>query len=178
MSAQPSIFTVSLSNAAWSFARTINSILPPGKLPQPVWAPRPLPRSWERVPMTIGVPRRTLSLCPECNREAVDSVIRGESSVADFKGRPGIIEAQIVEEAGRILMRKACGKHGPLEDVLSNHPPFFKRIESLGLGFGKDFNCVGDEMVHNHGANTIKTGRGTHLIVDLTNRCNMFCSPC
>ena len=53
---------------------------------------------------------------------------------------------------------------------------FFKRMETLA--FGKDFNCAGDEMVHNHGANSIKTGRGTYLIVDLTNRCNMFCSPC
>ena len=96
--------------------------------------------------------------------------------VADFRDRPGIIEAEIVEEAGRILMRKACEKHGPFEDVLSNHPDFFKRMESLG--FGKDFNCAGDEMVHNHGANSIRTGRGTYLIVDLTNRCNMFCSPC
>jgi uncharacterized radical SAM superfamily Fe-S cluster-containing enzyme len=106
----------------------------------------------------------------------VESVIKGERSVADFRDRPGIIEAAIVEEAGRILMRKACEKHGPFEDVLSNHPAFFKRMESLG--FGKDFNCVGDEMVHNHGANSIRTGRGTYLIVDLTNRCNMFCSPC
>jgi len=103
-------------------------------------------------------------------------VIRGEASRADFRDRPGIIEAEILEEAGRILMRKACEKHGPFEDVLSNHPAFFKRMESLG--FGKDFNCAGDEMVHNHGANSIKTGRGTYLIVDLTNRCNMFCSPC
>jgi uncharacterized radical SAM superfamily Fe-S cluster-containing enzyme len=126
--------------------------------------------------MATGVPRRTLSLCPECNREAVDSVIRGESSVTDFSDRPGIIEAQIVEEAGRILMRKACEKHGAFADVLSNHPAFFKRMESLG--FGKDFNCAGDEMIHNHGANSIRTGRGTYLIVDLTNRCNMFCSPC
>jgi len=126
--------------------------------------------------MATGVPRRTLSLCPDCNREAVESVIRGDASLADFRDRPGIIEAEILEEAGRILMRKACEKHGPFEDVLSNHPAFFKRIESLG--FGKDFNCAGDEMVHNHGANSIKTGRGTYLIVDLTNRCNMFCSPC
>jgi len=125
--------------------------------------------------MTTGVPRRTLSLCPECNREAVDSLINGESSLADFRDRPGIIEAQIVEEAERILTRKACAKHGPFEDVLSNHPAFFKRMESLG--FGKDFRCVGEEMVHNHGASAIKTGRGTYLIVDLTNRCNMFCSP-
>jgi uncharacterized radical SAM superfamily Fe-S cluster-containing enzyme len=102
-------------------------------------------------------------------------VVRGEASLADFRDRPGIVEAEILEEAGRILMRKACEKHGPFEDVLSNHPAFFKRMESRG--FGKDFNCVGDEMVHNHGANSIRTGRGTYLIVDLTNRCNMFCSP-
>jgi uncharacterized radical SAM superfamily Fe-S cluster-containing enzyme len=176
MSAQPASFARSLSNAAWVLAENINSILPQGKLRQPSWATSPLPRSWERVPMAIGVPRRTLSLCPECNREAVDSVTRGESSVADFRNEPGIIEAEIVEEAGRILMRKACEKHGPFEDVLSNHPAFFKRMESLG--FGRDFNCAGGEKVHNHGANGIKTGRGTYLIVDLTNRCNMFCSPC
>jgi uncharacterized radical SAM superfamily Fe-S cluster-containing enzyme len=176
MSVQTANLFRSISNAAWSFGRNINSILPHGKLPQPSWAPGPLPRSWERVPMVTGVPRRTLSLCPDCNREAVDGVISGEASLADFRDRPGIIEAEILEEAGRILMRKACDKHGPFEDVLSNHPAFFKRMESLG--FGKDFSCAGDELVHNHGANSIKTGRGSYLIVDLTNRCNMFCSPC
>ncbi len=126
--------------------------------------------------MTMGVPRRTLSLCPECNREGVEAVTRGESSVDDVRERPGIIAAEIIEEAGRILMRKACEKHGPFEDVLSNHPAFFRRMESLG--FGQDFKCAGDEAVHNHGVNSIRTGRGTYLIVDLTNRCNMFCSPC
>ena len=63
--------------------------------------------------------RRTLSLCPNFNREAVDSVIRSASGVSDFRHSPGIIDAEIVEEAGRILMRKACEKHGPFEDVLS-----------------------------------------------------------
>jgi uncharacterized radical SAM superfamily Fe-S cluster-containing enzyme len=176
MSAQPARFTRSLSNAVWSFARNINSIVPHGQLPEPSWAPSPIPRSCERESMATGVPRRTLSLCPDCNREAVEAVTSGEASPTDFRVRPGIIEAEIVEEAGRILMRKACEKHGPFEDVLSNHPEFFKRMESLG--FGKDFACAGDEMVHNHGANSIKRGRGTYLIVDLTNRCNMFCSPC
>jgi uncharacterized radical SAM superfamily Fe-S cluster-containing enzyme len=176
MSVQTANLFRSISNAAWSIGRNINSLMPLGKLPQPSWAPSALPRSWERVAMTTGVPRRTLSLCPDCNREAVDGVIRGEESLADFRDRPGIIEAEILEEAGRILMRKACEKHGPFEDVLSNHSAFFKRMETLG--FGKDFNCAGDELVHNHGANSIRTGRGTYLIVDLTNRCNMFCSPC
>jgi hypothetical protein len=127
MSAQPASFTKSLSNAAWSFAKNINSIFPHGKLPQPSWAPSPFPRSWERDPMAIGVPRRTLSLCPDCNREAVEAVTRGEANLADFRDRPGIIEAEILEEAGRILMRKACEKHGPFEEVFSNHPAFFKR---------------------------------------------------
>ena len=176
MPAEPVSFTKSLSNAVWSVARNVNSMFSHGKPTQPSWAPSQHPRSWERVPMATGVPRRTLSLCPECNREAVDTVIRGESSIADFGDRPGIIDAEIVEEAGRVLMRKACEKHGPFEDLLSNHPEFFKRMESLA--FGRDFNCVGDEMVHNHGANSIRTGRGSYLIVDLTNRCNMFCSPC
>ena len=65
MSAQPASFTRTLSNAAFSFARNINSILPHGKLPQPPWAPGPLPRCWERDPIASGVPRRTLSLCPD-----------------------------------------------------------------------------------------------------------------
>ena len=58
--------------------------------------------------MAAGVPRRTLSLCPDCNREAVDAVINGDAAIADFRDKPGIIEAEILEEAGRILMRKAC----------------------------------------------------------------------
>ena len=176
MSAQPASFVRSASNTAWSFARNINAILPMGQLPQPSWAPNELPKSWERMRMITGVPRKTLSLCPGCTQEATDAVVNGHSTIADFRDRPGIIEAEILEEAGRILMRKACEKHGPFEDVLSDHPGFFRRMESLA--FGRDFRCVGDERIHNHGANSIKTGRGSYLIIDLTNRCNMACSPC
>jgi uncharacterized radical SAM superfamily Fe-S cluster-containing enzyme len=96
--------------------------------------------------------------------------------MTDFRDRPGIIDAEILEEAGRILIRKACEKHGPFEDVLSCHPAFFKRMESLA--FGRDFSCTHDRDVHDHGANSIRSGRGTYLIVDMTNRCNMVCSPC
>ena len=94
------------------------------------------------------------SLCPECNRKAVEAVIKGEATIADFRDRPGIIDAKILEEAGRILMRKACEKHGPLEDVLSSHPAFFRRMESLA--FGRDFGCTDDCDVHNHGPNAIE----------------------
>src|SRR5262249_21054253 len=103
MSAQAASLLRSVSNAAWSFAKNINSILPAGNLPQPSWAPAALPKSWERLPIKMGVPRQTLSLCPECNHEAVEAVVRGEASLADLRDRPGIIEADIVEEAGRVL---------------------------------------------------------------------------
>ena len=106
MSAQTTNLLRSVSNAAWSFARNINSILPAGNLPQPSWAPAPLPKSSERVPMKMGVPRRTLSLCPECNREAVEATVSGDSSLADFRDRPGIVDAEILEEAGRIFERR------------------------------------------------------------------------
>src|SRR5712671_460345 len=164
------------SSAAWTIASSVNRVLPEGALPAPNWAPGRLLKKHQRTPMGTGVPRRTLSLCPECNREAVEAVIRGQSDVAGFRQRPGIIDAEILEEGGRILMRKACEKHGPFEDVHYDHPDFFRWMESLA--FGRDFRCVGDERVHNHGANSIKTGRGSYLIVDLTNRCNMVCSPC
>jgi 7,8-dihydro-6-hydroxymethylpterin dimethyltransferase len=176
MSAQPPSFVQSISKRALLCAKSIASILPQHELPRPAWAPSELPRSWERMPMTTGVPRKTLSLCPHCNREAVEAVISGNATVDDFRERPGVIDAEIVEEAGQILIRKACDRHGPFQDVLSNHPKFFKRMESLA--FGKDFDCTNDQSVHNHGPNSIRKGRGTYLIVDLTNRCNMFCSPC
>ena len=164
------------SNTAWLASNAINRILPDGNLPSPRWAPGRLLKQRDRMPIHTGVPRRTLSLCPDCNHEAVEAVLKGEIAVADFRDNPGIIEAEIVEEGGRILMRKACERHGPFEDALSNHPDFFRKMERLA--FGRDFQCIDDCSVHGHGANSIRSGRGTYLIVDLTNRCNMLCSPC
>jgi len=160
----------------WKVLRKINSLLPEGDLPSPSWAPGRLLKQRERTPMAVGVPRRTQSLCPDFNREAVERVLKGEMDLADFRDNPGVVEAQILEEGGRILMRKACERHGPFEDALSNHPDFFRKMERLA--FGRDFGCADDCGVHGHGPNRITSGRGTFLVVDLTNRCNMMCSPC
>jgi uncharacterized radical SAM superfamily Fe-S cluster-containing enzyme len=164
------------SNLAWHISKVANDVFPEGHMPAPSWAPGRLPKSWERAPMVTGIPRKTFSLCPNCNREITDAVVRGAVEVAGFRDDPGIIEAEIVEECGRILMRKVCAKHGPFEDVLSNHSDFFRRMERLA--FGADIECMGDQEVHDHGPNAIRRGRGSYLIVDLTNRCNMVCSPC
>ena len=164
------------ANAIWKVTRPINSTLPEGHLPSPKWAPGPLLKRGQRQPMDQGVPRKTLSLCPDCNNEAVEAVLKGEMNITAFRDNPGILEAAIVEDGGRILMRKACDRHGPFEDALSNHPGFFQKMERLA--FGRDFACVDDCNVHDHGPNSTRSGRGTSLIVDLTNRCNMMCSPC
>jgi uncharacterized radical SAM superfamily Fe-S cluster-containing enzyme len=164
------------SNAAWLVSKAVNGAFPEGKSPSPSWAPGRLLKQRDRTPMATGIPRKTWSLCPDCNHEAVEAVLNGESDVTHFRDNPGIMEAEIVEEGGRILMRKACQRHGPFEDVLSHHPDFFRKMERLA--FGRDFACVDDCHVHRHGANSIRSGRGTYLIVDLTNRCNMMCSPC
>ena len=165
-----------IANVGWKVLQPINSALRERVLPAPKWAPGPLLKSGQRRPLELGVPRKTSSLCPDCNREAAVAVLSGEHEIADFRDRPGIIDSEILEEGGRILMRKVCDRHGPFEDTLSNHPDFFRRMERLA--FGRDFECAHDQDVHNHGPNSIRSGRGSHLIVDLTNRCNMMCSPC
>src|SRR6266436_1245701 len=129
----------SVSNGAWQVSKAINRVFPEANLPSPCWAAGRLLKQRDRTPMDTGVPRKTLSLCPECNREAVEAVLKGEIEPADFRDNPGIIEAEILEEGGRILMRKACEKHGPFEDALSNHPDFFRKMERLA--FGRDFEC-------------------------------------
>ena len=44
--------------------------------------------------------------------------------------------------------------------------------------YGRDLRTSGDDTVHCLGASNIKYGRGAVLNIDLTNRCNMMCSPC
>ena len=177
---RPHVFgSISLSaaaNAAWCLSCKATRLLPERSRSAPAWAPASLPKSHDRSIPPFGVPRRTQSLCPRCNAEAVSSVLSGFSNVTDFRSDQGVIDAHILEDSGRILMRKTCAKHGTFEDVLSTSPAFFKRMESLY--FGHDFACAGHTNGHDHGPSTVRTGRGIALIVDLTNRCNLKCSPC
>ena len=165
------------ANLLWKAFQAVNRALPEGELPAPKWAPGKMLKSYERSAPTLGFPRVTDSLCPKCVPEVRNSIIRGERDISTMVDEnPGEIKAHILEENGRILMRKVCDKHGPFEDVLSTSPDFTRRIE--GLFFGRDFRCAEDADIHRHGNSTIKYGRGAVLTVDLTNRCNMMCNPC
>ena len=135
-----------LADLSWKAFQVLNRRLPEGELPTPKWAPGKMLKSHERSAPTLGFPRSTDSLCPKCVPEVRSAIIRGETEISSLVNEnPGEIKAQIVEEGGRVLMRKVCEKHGPFEDVLSTSPAFSRRIE--GLFFGRDFKCAEDEDV-------------------------------
>ena len=166
-----------LANIAWNTFQVVNKRIPEGESIQPKWAPGKLLKSYERTAPPLGFPRKTDSLCPRCVKEVRDSIINGQTELISLiNENPGELKADILEENGKVIMRKTCLKHGTIEDTLSVDPDFTRRIE--GLFFGRDFKCSDDEDVHHHGASTIKFGRGAVLTVDLTNRCNMMCNPC
>src|SRR5439155_578170 len=84
-----------------------------------------------RSAIPLGVPRTTRSLCPDCVIETRNAVLDGRTDINVLKRDPGVINAEISEEAGRVLMRKICQIHGRFEDVLATDAAFFRRMERL-----------------------------------------------
>jgi uncharacterized radical SAM superfamily Fe-S cluster-containing enzyme len=143
----------------------------------PKWSDKPLLKSWQKSKPTLGFPRTTDSLCPNCVIEAREDILSGKKDVSILLNeKVGEIKAQIIERDGQIWMVKECPQHGKVEDLMAIDSDFLKHIESLFPG--RDISAHNDEKLHNHGSSTIKYGRGAVLTVDLTNRCNMMCDPC
>ncbi len=166
-----------MADIGWKAFQAVNRAIPEGESIKPAWAAEPLLKSYERTAPPLGFPRETDSLCPKCVKSVREGVISGDIPLNILMdSHPGEIKAQIVEENGQVLMRKACPTHGEFEDVLATDARFLERIE--GLFFGRDFKSAEDNHVHHHGSSDIKFGRGAVLTVDLTNRCNMMCNPC
>lgn len=143
----------------------------------PKWSDKPLLKSWQKSKPTLGFPRTTDSLCPQCVIEAREAIISGKRDVSVLiDEKIGEIKAQIIERDGQIWMIKDCATHGHFEDIMAIDSKFLKHIETMFPG--RDIQAHNDEKLHNHGTSTIKYGRGSVLTVDLTNRCNMMCDPC
>ncbi|MFO0673128.1 MAG: hypothetical protein U0235_26515 [Polyangiaceae bacterium] len=103
-------------------------------------------------------------------------ILSGKRALSELvTGKPGEIKARIVEDDGKIVMKKSCPKHGEIVDVMSMDPAFLARIEKLYPG--RDYLAPLSEL-RSHGSSSVKFGRGAVLTVDLTNRCNMMCDPC
>ena len=159
----------------WPLVQRLNEKVE-GPSAHPKWAPAPLLKRKERTFPTLGFPRETDSLCPACVKEARAAVLSGERDLSALvTDKPGEIRAKIVEEGGQVWMKKTCPKHGAIEDLMAVDAAFLKRIERLYPG--RDY-LAPLTALRDHGTSSIQYGRGSVLVVDLTNRCNMMCDPC
>jgi uncharacterized radical SAM superfamily Fe-S cluster-containing enzyme len=164
------------AKGAWAAYDAFISVKPNAAF-TPKWSELPLQKSWQKVKPPLGWPRETDSLCPNCVREARQSIVDGKQDHKILLNeKVGEIKATITEKDGKIVMMKDCPIHGHFEDVMAMDPAFFKHLEEAFPG--SDIRSHNDEKLHNHGSSTIKYGRGSVLTIDLTNRCNMMCDPC
>ncbi|HSE24086.1 MAG TPA: radical SAM protein [Pyrinomonadaceae bacterium] len=165
-----------LAGKTFNLIQSVNKFRPNPSF-TPKWSEKPLLKSWQKSKPTLGWPRTTDSLCPNCVIEAREAILSGKKDVSVLiNEKVGEIKAQIIERDGEIWMIKDCPQHGHFEDMMAIDAKFLTHIEKMFPG--RDIDAHNDEKLHNHGSSTVKYGRGAVLTVDLTNRCNMMCDPC
>src|SRR4030043_309570 len=111
-------------------------------------------------PVPKGLPKKTESLCPECL---------------------SIIPATIREENGKVVMEKACPKHGSFKDVVWSDVDMYLRAEKWAKdGVGVQNPLVTDATVcpRDCGLCNLHLSHTGLANVDLTNRCNLRCPIC
>ncbi len=113
----------------------------------------------QQVP--LGLPKVINSLCPDCKK---------------------VIKARILEEEGKIVMRKKCKEHGECFDIIYNHAELYKKIErwtfedAPGLTNPKIKNAT--RCPQQCGLCNMHISRACLTNIDLTNRCNLRCPIC
>ncbi len=91
-----------------------------------------------------------------------------------------VIDAELWEVDGKVLMKKSCPDHGSFEDVYWSDYKEYMRAEQyrdhgIGLRRGREpkAGCPRDcGLCQNHGTHT------TLLIIEITKRCNLHCPIC
>jgi hypothetical protein len=102
---------------------------------------------------------KTRSLCPQCLE---------------------VIDAELYEEEGKILMKKRCEEHGEFDDVIWSDADLYKKFArwhyegNAGIQItASDKGCLFDcGLCPEHKSSTLLA------IIDLTNRCNQRCPIC
>ena len=113
-----------IARGGWAVFERLNRIKPNPSF-TPKWSDKPLLKSWQKSKPTLGWPRTTDSLCPNCVIEARESIISGKQDVSVLiNEKVGEIKAQIIERDGEVWMVKDCPVHGHFEDMMSNDPTF------------------------------------------------------
>jgi len=105
---------------------------------------------------------KTKSLCPHCHK---------------------VIDADVYEEEGKILMKKSCAEHGDFNDVYWSDADLYKKFTQWGLKDDETSagiqntesvkGCPADcGLCPEHKSSTMLA------LIDLTNRCNQHCPTC
>src|ERR1051325_7294634 len=65
------------------------------------------------APLAKGLPKRTRSLCPDCGQ---------------------LIDAEIFDEAGKVVMQKHCDQHGEFRDIVYSDTKLYLKMEEWTSG--------------------------------------------
>jgi uncharacterized radical SAM superfamily Fe-S cluster-containing enzyme len=105
--------------------------------------------------------KKTRSLCPTCNT---------------------VIDAEIVEEEGKIWIQRTCPEHGQFRNLYWSDAAMYHRFDkfnAIGNGIANPQNIAPPEscptacgICNNHHSQTLLAN------IDLTNRCNLDCDFC
>ena len=105
---------------------------------------------------------KTKSLCPECLK---------------------VIDADVYEEDGKILIKKSCEEHGEFDDIYWSDADLYKKFTRWG--FKEDEGSAGIQITTDDKGCPFDCGlcpehkSSTMLaLIDLTNRCNQRCPTC
>jgi len=75
----------------------------------PKWTEKPLLKSWQKTKPVLGWPRQTDSLCPQCVKEARETIISGAADWTRLlHQKVGEVKANIIERNGQVWMVKDC----------------------------------------------------------------------
>ena len=109
------------------------------------------------TPYPKGLPKTTISLCPEC-----DEINK--------------IPARIFEENGRVMMAKSCPTHGDFKDCLSSDVALYLKMEDWqfgdmpGIANPSNEKADANQCPEDCGMCSLHTSNTALANVDLTNR--------
>ncbi len=108
----------------------------------------------------VKLPYKTRSLCPECLK---------------------VLEAEVYEENGKVMIRKTCPEHGEFVDVYWGDVKLFKKASRFrhdGLGIWTPITKNENGCPFSCGLCNLHKSHTALLNIVLTNRCDLACWYC
>ena len=113
-----------------------------------------------RSVLETGLPKKTLSLCPECRK---------------------LIDARVFEENGDVMMEKECPEHGKFKDRYWSDAKYYLWAERYAYDGDGIINPRTEYKTDCPGNCGLCSEHKSHTVLanlDLTNRCNLQCPVC